>query len=101
LGFWLRQIAENWASRFHTPLDSVDVIVHSTGGLVVRSYLESDAYGGAFTSPNLPVGFNSLPLPRVNNFIMVGVPNRGAVLPWNPLHDNWNGDANLHFVVLL
>jgi hypothetical protein len=90
LGFWLRKAAEAWASRFGpgTPLDSVDVIVHSTGGLVTRAYMESDAYGGSFVSPE----FGTLPLPRVNNFIMVAVPNRGSTMPWNPLRDNFIGD---------
>src|SRR5207247_2549326 len=94
-----RRIAESWANRFGTPLDSVDVIVHSTGGLVVRSYIESDAYGGSFTSPDMPAALDSLPLPTVNNFIMVGVPNRGASVSWNPLHNNWIGDSTLRVVV--
>ena len=49
LGFWLRQAAEAW-QRDHPgkTLGSVDVITHSTGGLVARSYIQSDAYGDTF-----------------------------------------------------
>ena len=51
LGFWLRQAAEAW-QRDHPgkTLGSVDVITHSTGGLMARSYIQSDAYGDTFVS---------------------------------------------------
>ncbi len=51
LGYWLKQAEDSWESRFHEPLDSVDVICHSTGGLVARTYMESDAYGADYTDP--------------------------------------------------
>jgi pimeloyl-ACP methyl ester carboxylesterase len=68
-----------------------DVIAHSTGGLVARTYIQSAAYGGEYAA-----GKN---LPRVNNLIMVGVPNRGASKAWNPLHDNWVVDPAFQLVL--
>lgn len=85
VGHWLQDVAEKWKKRFPDadPLDSVDVIAHSTGGLVTRAYIQSDAYGGS-------VG--NLKLPKVDNFIMLGVPNQGASLAWNLLNDDWDVD---------
>ena len=94
LGHWLRQAAEAWAASSDAPLDAVDVIAHGAGGLIARAYIESDAYGASFNSP----AFGALPLPKINNFIMVGVPNRGMTLPWNPLHNNFSGDPKTQFI---
>jgi hypothetical protein len=89
LGYWLRKAAESWNKRNpNSPLDSVDVIAHSTGGLVTRSYIQSDAYGQPYDLTSNP----NLILPKINNFMMIGVPNRGASKAWNPLHDNWAVD---------
>lgn len=86
LGESLRAAAVARKQRFpDTPLEYVDIISHSTGGIVSRTYIQSDAYGEEFVEPGLGV----LELPRVNYFFMLGVPNRGASLPWNALHDNW------------
>lgn len=83
LGYWLKQAAALWASSHpNVPLDSVDIIAHSTGGLVTRTYIQSAAYFNA----ELPG------LPRVNEFVMIGVPNRGASKAWNVGHDNWIAD---------
>lgn len=95
LGYWLMQAENSWESRFHAPLDSVDIVAHSTGGLVTRTYMESDAYGGTYNNPT----YGSITLPKVNDFVMTGVPNRGAGGPLNPLLDNWNSDpANAGFL---
>lgn len=85
LGYWLKQAAEKWKQLFpdSDPLESVDVVAHSTGGLVTRAYIQSDAYGGSF---------GDLKLPKIDNFIMVGVPNAGAPKAWNPINDDWNSD---------
>ncbi len=92
LGHWLQDVAEKWKKRFPDAetLDSVDVIAHSTGGLVTRAYIQSDAYGGS-------VG--DLQLPKVDNFIMLGVPNQGASMAWNLLNDDW--DNNLFYGQIL
>jgi hypothetical protein len=83
LGYYLKKAAETWAQLHPTlsPLDKVDVIAHSTGGLLARTYIQSDAYGDSYGSHNLPT---------IDHFIMLGVPNRGASKAWNPLHDDWN-----------
>lgn len=95
LGFWLRQAAEAW-QRDHPgqTLGSVDVITHSTGGLVARSYIQSGAYGDTFVS-----GGQTLRLPRIMNLIMVSVPNRGASQPWQAMNNNYIIDAASKYVI--
>jgi Ca2+-binding RTX toxin-like protein len=73
LGYWLNQAKAKGASE-------VDIIAHSTGGLITRTYIQSDAYKLAGKQAGLP---------KINNFFMIGVPNRGASQAWNPLRDNW------------
>ena len=94
LGEVLRQAAEQWASDNPgaPPLDAVDLITHSTGGLVARTYIQSGAaYGGEYASDKR--------LPKINNLIMIGVPNQGASKAWNPLHDNWVVDPAFQMVL--
>ncbi len=67
------------------------MIAHSTGGLVARTYIESDAYGDTLPGPG------KRKLPKIYNLIMVAVPDRGASKAWNPLHNNWNGDGAYRF----
>ena len=65
LGYWLKQASVAWAnSHGGAALEKVDIIAHSTGGLVARSYIQSNVYG---------VG-----LPKVDNLVLVGVPNQGG-----------------------
>lgn len=92
-GLALRRASERWTLDHPTlpPLDAVDVIAHSTGGLVARTYIQSDAYGGVYA------GIKTLP--KVNNLVMIGVPNRGASKAWNPLHDNWVVDPVFELVL--
>lgn len=93
LGDYLRRAAEVWSARYPDgpPLDSVDVIAHSTGGLVARTYIQSSAYGGDYAP--------GLALPRIGRLMMIGVPNRGASKAWNPLHDNWSIDVAYRLVL--
>jgi len=84
LGYYLRQAEETWRLAHGEPLEKVHVIAHSTGGLVARTYLQSDAYGDLYDGVNR--------LPKIDHFIMIGVPNRGASKPYNPLQDNWVAD---------
>lgn len=89
LGYYLKLAAERWrADHDGEVLDSVDIIAHSTGGLVARVYLQSAAYGAHYRSAD----GKAVRLPRVNQFIMVAVPNRGASLPWQALHNNFRRD---------
>lgn len=93
LGWYLKQACEKWRENYNIELDSVDVIVHSTGGLVARTYIQSNAYGDIYDP------LNNYSLPEIRNLLMVGVPNRGASKAWNPLHDNWVADIVYRFVL--
>jgi hypothetical protein len=84
LGYWLKKAADTWAQDHNgEQLDSVDVIAHSTGGLIARAYVQSDAYGGEYD----PV--NHRDFPKINQLVMLDVPNYGSSKAWNPLHDDW------------
>lgn len=92
LGYWLMQAMDAWeAAHPGDTLREVDLIAHSTGGLVARAYLQSAARGGL-----LPDGRR---LPEVRKLILVGVPNRGASKVWNPWHDNWTVDVTFQMVL--
>ena len=58
----------------------VDVIAHGAGGLVARSYLQSAAY-----TQNI--------LPKIDDLVMVGVPNQGLSEVWNYALDDWSKDG--------
>src|SRR5205823_1085139 len=85
LGYWLAEAARHFKDANGIELPDVDIVCHSTGGPVTRTYIESGAYGGEFV--DLSRGL--MHLPRVHDLVMVGVPNRGASKAWNPLHDNF------------
>ena len=85
LGYWLEQAAHSFNNTYtQIPLDSVDLIAHSTGGLVARAYIQSAAYGAT-----VPWSGTTTEIPKVNNLVMIGVPNRGAPQAFNPLNNNW------------
>jgi probable HAF family extracellular repeat protein len=92
-GWYMKKACEKWREDYDTELDSIDVIAHSTGGLVTRTYIQSNAYGDEYDS------FNNYRLPKIRNFVMIGVPNRGASKAWNPTHDNWIADKVYRFVL--
>ena len=99
--FWLQESIEGWQSQFSNlpeseipSLESVDVIAHSAGGATVRSYIQSDAYGQAFDS-------DGTKLPEIDNFISLGVPYRGASIPWNGLNNNFSGGVVLQLAKLI
>lgn len=93
LGWFIKKACERWRQDHNEELDSIDIISHSTGGLVTRAYIQSDAYGGVYDN------INNYKLPKIRNFVMIGVPNRGASKPWNPIHDNWTGDIAYRLVL--
>lgn len=85
LGYSLRKVAEEWlVANPGKPLQEVDVVAHSMGNLVTRAYVQSDAYGGYFTSTSGEV----IPLPKVRNFVQMAPPNLGSGLAF-PI---WMGD---------
>ena len=88
LGHFLRLAVQAW-NQGHpgVPLDSVNVIAHSTGGLVTRAYIQSDAYNQLFDGVHR--------LPKIDNFVEYDVPNLGASKAWNPLHDDWAIDPHI------
>ncbi|MFO7900513.1 MAG: discoidin domain-containing protein [Planctomycetota bacterium] len=86
LGHWLREVSEAWAiTHPGQPLDAVDVVAHSAGGLVARSYIQSSAYSGEYR----PGSF----LPAIDDLVLVGVPNEGAGQVWNLLHNDFDHSA--------
>ncbi|MEO6063514.1 MAG: hypothetical protein ABIQ99_16405 [Thermoflexales bacterium] len=96
LGYYLRKAADKWKEATGEELDAVDLIAHSTGGLLARGYVQSDAYGGAIV-PGSPTGATHLP--RVRNMIFAGVPSLGAAKAWNPLYNNFGGDTSFQVVL--
>lgn len=97
LGYWLVQAVLAWKKAYPNapPLDGVDIITHSTGGLLARAYIQSAAYGGVVDHPT----HGSITLPRVNTFIMAAVPNRGASQPWSAMANNFIIDGASRFVI--
>jgi len=111
LGYWVSRAALSWAAGHGGRLpETVDVISHSTGGLVIRAYLQSGAYGasakitGGFLANGLavPAGTrtaagvlvtSTLPLPRVNDLVTMGVPMRGAPGPFQLSQNDWGEDS--------
>lgn len=92
LGYYIGQAMTWWAvDNPGVPLEKVDMIAHSTGGLVARTYIQSAAYGAALDAETR--------LPEVDKLIMIGVPNRGASKPWNTMQDNWGVDPAFQFVL--
>lgn len=96
LGYYLRKAAEAWDEENpDEALESVDIISHSTGGLVARSYIQSAAYGADFVSSSS----KTLALPKVENLIMVAVPNRGASQPWQAMQNNFIIDTTSKYIM--
>ncbi len=93
LGWYLRKASEAYRQQYGGELPEVNLISHSTGGLVARTYIQSDAYGGVYDPAN------NYHLPTIDQFIMVGVPNRGASKAWNPIHNNWIADTAYRVVL--
>lgn len=88
LGYWLDQAEQAYKSaNSGSELPYVNIVAHDAGGLVARSYIQSDLYNDSGNT-----------LPQVNDFVMMGVPNRGSGEAWNPLHNNWNADTTSRIV---
>jgi len=83
LGYVLRQVVEA-----NPDVHTVDILTHSTGGLVARSYIQSAAYGGTFTDNG-----QTYTLPKVNTLIMGSVPNEGASVAFDPWNNNFIENA--------
>ncbi|MFM8252874.1 MAG: esterase/lipase family protein, partial [Planctomycetota bacterium] len=81
LGGILKQASLTWQSLRGSFPPKVDIVTHSTGGLVARSYLQSDLYQANDATPDT--------LPELQNLIQVGVPNQGTGATFNYLLDNF------------
>ncbi|MFH1498654.1 MAG: hypothetical protein ABII82_12610, partial [Verrucomicrobiota bacterium] len=93
-GFALRQASEAWAAAHDEAAPgAVDVITHSTGGIIVRAYLQSNAYGEAYA--------DELLLPEINNFFQVAAPNQGTSQVFNFLANNFGLSENSRLIALV
>jgi len=77
LTYWIDQAVTVWTGSHGMAPDSVDIVTHSTGGLVARSYIQSSAYG-------------TDGLLQVHNLVQVGVPNQGVSNTWNLLQNDFS-----------
>ncbi|MFI5455559.1 MAG: LamG-like jellyroll fold domain-containing protein, partial [Isosphaerales bacterium] len=85
LAYWLEQAGTAFNAQYpDIALDSVDVIAHSMGGLVVRAYIQSSAYG-----EDVPWELTTTKLPKINDFTVIATPNLGAPQSFNPSQNNW------------
>lgn len=78
LGYWLDQ-----AVQANPELKEVDVVTHSTGGVVIRAYIQSPAYGAEYIRDG-----KTRRLPRVRKLILGASTDEGTVHSWRP----WHGD---------
>jgi hypothetical protein len=77
LGYWLDQ-----AVQANPGLEYVDVVTHSTGGILVRAYIQSPAYGAAYVDA---YGVTRH-LPKIRHLILGAAPCEGTVHTWRPWH---------------
>jgi hypothetical protein len=84
LGYWLDQAVQAYVHAGLAPPTQVDVVTHSTGGFLARSYIESPAYGGTYTDE---YGITRT-LPTIRHLILGADPVKGTVHSWRP----WTGD---------
>lgn len=79
LGYWLDK-----AVQANTDLDYVDIVTHSTGGLIARAYIQSPAYGAEYRDKQGILRH----FPKIRYLILGAAPNEGTAHSWRP----WNGD---------
>ena len=84
LAYYLDLAATSWANKHGTRPDSIDLVTHSTGGLLARSYIQSAAYNALYG------GITDRALPLINDVVQVGVPNQGASGTFNLLQNNFS-----------
>lgn len=75
LGYWLMQAAEA-----NPGLQYVDVVTHSTGGPLIRSYIQSPAYGATYTNKR----GQKRQLPRIRFLILGACIHFGTVHSFRP-----------------
>ena len=83
LSYFMDQAVAAWTELTGSAPDSVDLVTHSTGGLVAKSYIQSAAYTetkGAGSEHLLPI----------NMLIQTGVPNQGTGAPFAFLNNDFS-----------
>ena len=86
--------AQAWASAFDgRSLPAVNVITHSTGALLARSYVQSPAYGQAYAPGQY--------LPKINDAVLMAPPNQGDTETWNYLNNNFSLDVEARVIDLV
>ncbi len=75
LGHWLREASDAWLAKTGTRPTEVDIAAHGVGAILVRGYIQSDAYQA--------VTNEGWTLPGVHDLTLIGAPNRGTVSALN------------------
>ena len=81
--YWLDKASTAWENLTGDTPGEVDVITHSTGGLVAKSYIQSAAYTDA-------TKVASDHLPTINTLIQSGVPNQGTGSVYSMLNNDFS-----------
>jgi uncharacterized protein (TIGR03437 family) len=69
LGGYLATFLNSIVDSNGTPVSQVDVIAHSMGGLIVRSYLSGQQLSGAFSPPGMP---------KIRKSVFIATPHFGS-----------------------
>jgi len=83
LSYFMEQAVNAWTALTGGTPDAFDVVTHSTGGLVAKSYIQSAAYDEA-------KGPGSEHLLPINMLIQTGVPNQGTGAPYAFLNNDFS-----------
>ena len=88
LGYYLKKAGDAYAaSHDGAVLGEVDIITHSTGGTVARSYIQSTAYGDG--------------LATIDDFVMVASPNQGVSQVFNLLQNDFATESEARLSIRL
>ena len=81
LAYWMDQAVTAWSMLTGGAPAAVDVLTHSTGGLVARSYIQSAAYDAVAS------------LLPIHTLIQTGVPNQGTGAPFVLLNNDFSAKS--------
>ena len=89
LAYWLEKSTTSWQALTGNKPATVDVLTHSTGGIIAKAYIQSLAYGA------------NADLPRINNLVQSAVPNQGTGATYSLRTNNFNLKAETHLAGLV